>query len=351
VKRVLLIGAGHAHLVVLRSLLRRPLYGASFMLVAPQPKQIYSGMLPGLVAGHYRLDEIQVDLPSLAERARAEFFQGEAEWIDPARRFVRLRGGEELEYDLVSLNLGSAAEQSIPGSRDHALAVKPFDDFVTQLGRRKPARIAIAGAGAAGIELAMALRYRGAVVSLYSDKPGLSPAVASMAMPALRRLGVDFRPGMPVDAIEPGPVVVSSASRQEFDTVVMATGAAAPPWLRATTLATDQRGFVLVDAGLRSVSNPDVFAAGDCATLRDAPQPKSGVYSVRQGATLDENLRNVVARAPLERYAARARALALISCGDKYAIAERGSWTAEGAWIWRWKDWIDRRWMRSLAGR
>jgi selenide,water dikinase len=156
---------------------------------------------------------------------------------------------------------------------------------------------------------------------------------------------------MPVDAIEPGPVVVSSASRQEFDTVVMATGAAAPPWLRATALATDERGFVLVDAGLRSVSHPEVFAAGDCATLRDAPQPKSGVYSVRQGATLEENLRNLVARAPLERYAPRAKALALISCGEKYAIAERGSWTAEGAWIWRWKNWIDRRWMRSLNGK
>jgi selenide,water dikinase len=154
---------------------------------------------------------------------------------------------------------------------------------------------------------------------------------------------------MAVTAIEAGPVVVSAASSQEFDAVILATGASAAPWLRESGLTTDERGFALVDDGLRCLSHPEVFAAGDCATLRNAPHPKSGVYSVRHGEILDENLRNVVARLPLVRYAPQASALSIITCGPKYAIAERGARAVEGAWVWRWKDWIDRRWIRHLA--
>ena len=147
-----------------------------------------------------------------------------------------------------------------------------------------------------------------------------------------------------------GPVVIAGASHQAFDLVLLATGAAPFAWLRESGLGTDARGFVLVDQALRSLSHPEVFAAGDCATLRDAPEPKSGVFSVRQGEALTENLRRTVTRDALKPHEPQARALQLISCGSRYAIAERGDWSAEGAWVWRWKDWIDRRWMRSLAG-
>jgi selenide,water dikinase len=347
-KKVLLIGAGHAHLAVLKKLAEKPLYGARFMIVAPQPKQIYSGMLPGLIAGHYRLREIEVDVQALARRATAEYQPGELRSLDLSARTVRLADGTVLEYDLISLNVGSGVDESIPGAREHALSVKPFEGFIGRLDGAPIARIAIAGAGAAGMELAMALRHRGAQVTLYSDRPAMSTALAQRAASAMRRVGVDFRPGMPVDAIEAGPVVVSGASSQEFDAVVLATGPAAFPWLRECGLTTDERGFVLVDDGLQSLSHPEVFAAGDCATLRNAPHPKSGVYSLRHGETLDENLRNIVARAPLARYAPQANALVIMSCGGKYAIAQRGGWTAEGRWVWRWKNWIDRRWLRSL---
>jgi pyridine nucleotide-disulfide oxidoreductase family protein len=349
VKRILLIGAAHAHLVVLRSLARTPLYGARVALVAPRPKQIYSGMLPGLIAGHYRLDEVQVDLGGLAARAQAEFIEGEVAELDPGRKLARLADGAELEFDVASLGVGSLVDASLPGSREHAMAAKPFHEFVDRLDRRKPSRIAIAGAGAAGMELAMALRYRGAQVTLYSERPAMSDGLAARAVGALRRLGVDFRPGMPLTAVESGPVAVAGPSHQEFEAVLLATGARAPRWLRDSGLEADRGGFVRVDATLRSVSHPELFAAGDCASLVDAPHAKSGVYSVRHGKVLDENLRNWVARRPLERFVPQRKALALLSCGGRYAIAERGTWTAEGRWVWRWKDWIDRRWLRSLS--
>jgi selenide,water dikinase len=341
VRRVLLIGAGHGHLVALRGLAQKPLYGARITLVTPYARQVYSGMLPGILAGHYRRPEAEIDIAALAERGYVEVVYGVVERLDPEKRLAFLNGGGSLGYDLASLNCGSMIAASIPGA-EHALPVKPFDEFLARL--RIAERVAVIGAGVAGAEVAMALRHRGALVTLYSDKPALGPRVVKQ----LRRRRVDYRPGMPVTAIEPGPVVIAGAARQDFELVVLATGAAPLPWLRAAGLATDERGFVLVHDTLQSVSHPELFALGDCATLRDRPHPRSGVYAVRHGEALIANLRRLFSGAPLERYVPQEKALMLVSCGARYAIAERGAWSAQGRWVWWWKDRIDRRWMRSF---
>lgn len=350
-KRILLIGAGHAHLVVLRALAKKPLYGARVTLVAPEPQQVYSAMFPGLLAGHYDLEETLLPTARLAALAYAEFVRGSVESLDLAARVARLAGGELLRYDVVSLNIGSRVADPIPGAWQHALPVKPFDAFLAGLHGERFARVAVVGAGAGGLEVAMALRHRGAVVTLYSDRPALHPALEARALRAVRRVGVDFRPGMAVTGVEAGPVVVSGASRQDFDLVLLATGAAAAALPRESGLACDDAGFILVDPSLRSVSHPDVFAAGDCATLAESPHPKSGVYSVRHGEVLAENLRRLLAGRPLARYRPQKRALVLLTCGARYAIAQRGGWSAEGRWIWYWKNRIDRSWLRGLEGR
>jgi pyridine nucleotide-disulfide oxidoreductase family protein len=341
VKRVLLIGAGHAHLAVLRGLTQKPLYGARITLVNPLLRQVYSGMLPGILAGHYRRAEAEIDIAALAERGYVELEQGLVERLDLKSRLALTREGKSFGYDVASLNVGSQIARGFPGA-ELALAVKPYDEFLARL--RIAERVAVVGAGVAGAEIAMALRHRGAMVTLYSDRPGLPSRVIRQ----LRRRKVDYRPGMPVTAIEAGPVVIAGTARQNFELVVLATGAAPLPWLRQSGLATDPRGFVLVHSTLQSVSHPEVFALGDCATLGEAPHPRSGVYAVRHGESLLENLRRLLAGAALAPYAPQPKALALISCGARYAIATRGAWSAQGRWIWWWKDRIDRRWLASF---
>lgn len=340
-KRVLLIGAGHGHLVVLRSLAQAPLYGARITLVTPHARQAYSGMLPGILAGHYRRAEAEIDVAQLCARGYVELERGEVAELDVDGRAAVLADGRRIEYDVASLNVGSRVDDSLPGA-GHAVAVKPFEAFLDSL--HVIARIAIVGGGVAGAEIGMALRHRGALVTIYADRPALAPRVVS----ELRRRGVDYRPGMPATAIEPGPVVVAGQARQAFDLVLLATGAAQHPWLARTPLARDERDFVLVSGTLQSVSHPEIFAIGDCATLDDAPHPRSGVYAVRHGEALTENLRRLFAGMPLVRYTPQEKALALITCGARYAIAERGSWSAQGRWVWWWKDRIDRRWVRSF---
>jgi NADH dehydrogenase FAD-containing subunit len=138
------------------------------------------------------------------------------------------------------------------------------------------------------------------------------------------------------------------SSRQAFDVVLVATGAAPSPV--PARGRNRRRGFLLLDASLRSISHPNHFAAGDCATLSEAPQlPKSGVHSVRQGALLALNLRKLVGGETLESYRPQKKMLLLIGTGARSAIAARGNWSAEGRWAWWWKDWIDRRWVKRLA--
>jgi NADH dehydrogenase FAD-containing subunit len=344
VKRIILAGAGHAHLVVLASLARNPLYGATVTLVTPHARQIYSAMLPGLIAGHYRKEQASIDVAGLAERAYTELVVDSVAAIDTASRTLTLGTGKRLQYDFLSLNVGSRVDMSSPGAAEHALPVKPFSNLL----ELKARHVAIAGGGAAGVELAMALRYRGAEVAIYSEREAFEGAAARRVLRALRRRRVDYRPGMRADAVEPGPVVVAGSARQAFDLVLWASGAAALPFIAASRLALDERGFIRVDECLRSVSHPDVLAVGDCAAL---PEAKSGVHAVRQGAVLADNLRCLVSGARLQPYQPQPKALLILTCGARYAIATRGDWSAEGWWVWWWKNAIDRRWLKKLGPR
>jgi selenide,water dikinase len=344
VKRILLIGAGHAHLAVLRSLRKEPLPGARFALATPRVKQLYSGMLPGVIAGHYRRQDAEIEVARLAEAVSAEFIEGEVARLDAAQKVAQLADGTELEFDLVSINVGALVERTIPGAQ-FALPVKPHETFFDRLQNAKLNRVAIIGAGVTGSEIGMALHHRGAAVTLYSRKAPLWPPRLEAVM---RRMRVDVRPGMPADEIERGPVILAGASTQEFDLVLLATGALPPPWLQATGLPCDEGGFLLQDEMLRSIGHPEVFVTGDCATPQSGPLPRSGVYALRQGETLAASFRNIVQGQPPVPYRAQRHALMLISCGRRYALAQRGNWSAQGHWVWWWKNHIDRRWVASF---
>ena len=353
-KHLLLVGGGHSHLAVLKSFGDAPLEGVRLALLSPSRHAFYSGMVPGVVAGHYGPGDCRIDLVALAGRAGARFLPDSAAGVDPARREVTTARGERLRYDVLSLDTGSSAGEPA-GAAEHVLRARPVEAFLAGWERLREAarrgevrRIAVIGGGAAGVEVLLAMRHglagSAAQFALFSELPVLAGHGARRRIARiLGKRGVPVHAGRKVLAAGENGLELGGGERFEAQAAVWATGAYAPAWIAQSGLATDARGFVAVSETLQSRSFPEIFAAGDVATVIGAPRPKSGVFAVRQGPVLARNLRRVLAGEALERFRPPSRSLALISCGDPYAVASWGRFSLEGAWVWRLKDSIDRR--------
>ena len=367
-KRVLLLGGGHAQLGVLANLAERPMVGCDIRLVTPYRRQIYSGMLPGWVAGHYPIDACAIGLDALAERAGVALHQAAAVALDAAGHTLRCDDGAELSFDVLSIDTGPvAATDDLPGSAEHALPIRPIEGFVAAwpklverlLGVRRRFDLVVLGGGAAGLELAFGIRHR-AMTEGWSHVRltlvGTSTLPLEGAPDKLRRTaaalllerGIGWIGGCRAEGIEPNRILLSDGAMLDFDACLVVTGAAAPTWPRAAELATDERGFIRVAATLQSLSHPQIFAAGDVAAYDD-PRPKSGVFAVRAGPTLAHNVRAMCEGRALRSWHPQQRALYLISTGDRHAMASWGRWAWHGDWVWRWKDRIDRQFVQRFG--
>jgi selenide,water dikinase len=369
VRDLVLVGGGHAHVQVLRRWMMRPLPGVRLTLVTDRPEAVYSGMVPGFVAGDYAAHELEIDCVPLARRAGARVVLAAATRIDPLAHCVELEGRAPLRYEIASLDVGSSVRGlELPGVREHALATRPIRGFVDALEARlsqarsradgRTVRIAIAGGGAAGVELAFTLRARlvhagvACELALYTNDaqlvPGYPARVARRVSRLAAQLGIEVHLGVSVDAVDKqGPVI--DGTQAEADLVVWATGAAAPRLIVDSPLPHDADGFVRVTPTLQVEGHEDLFAVGDCAALPWAPWVrKAGVYAVREGPALDANLRASMTSGGLRPYRPQRDFLSLLNLGGGRALGAKWGLATTGRGVWRIKDWIDRRFMRRF---
>ena len=370
-KDLVLVGGGHTHVHVLKSFGLKPMPGVRLTLIGRDVETPYSGMIPGFVAGHYSFDECHIDLAWLCASTGARLVRDEAIGFDRASRQVLLKDGPAVSYDLLSIDVGSAPNlETIPGARQWATPVKP----IAELGRHwtafvermrawlGPLNVTVIGGGAGGVELALAidhgLREAATGAQVQVTLVTKDEILAGQAVTAQRRMRAIFqRRGLRLlekaatVRIERGAVQLESGQWLQADAVFVVTEASAAKWFATTGLPLDERGFLAVADTLRSTGDERIFAVGDCATVLRHPWPKAGVFAVRQGPPLAENLRRaLVGKAPAP-FVPQTRYLSIIGTGDGRAVATRGSWAIEGAWVWRWKDHIDRKWMRLYQRR
>ncbi len=363
---VVLVGCGHAHVAVLRRFGMRPVPGVRLTLVTPELDVPYSGMLPGVVEGHYRADEAAIDAGPLARFAGARLYATRATGLDPQRRLLRCAGRPDVPYDLLSLDIGAApALAAVPGAAEHAVPVKPIAGLVprleavlARLHAGEGARLAVVGGGAGGVELAFALERRlaraagGPGLLLVTGRGGLLPGLPARLRARVRALlaerGVAVEAG-PVVAVEAGWLVLADGTRTRADEALWTTAAGPAPWLRETGLALDDAGFLAVDAALRVGGRGDVFAAGDTAAFGPRAIARSGVHAVRAGPVLAHNLRAALMGEALRPYRPQRHALVLLSTGDRQAIGTRNGVVVRGGWVWRWKDRLDRRFVARFT--
>ena len=355
-KRLVLLGAGHAHLHVLRDIARRPLPDTRVTLVTPYPQTIYSGMVPGHVAGHYKLEQCAIPIAPLLEGSEVQLVADAAVGIDAASRRVRLAEGAPIGYDVLSVDTGAAMSRgAIAGSDAHGIFLRPIERFpalwqaLRQRAEERFLCVVVIGSGAGGFEIALAAQHalgdRGHV-SIVSGGvpllPGYGAAARSRALATLRRRGMLLFDEACIE-VRAAQVVLASGMRLACDAPLLAIGASAPQWIAGSGLELDAAGFIATRPTLQSVSHAEVFAAGDIAARSDAPRPKSGVYAVRAGPPLARNLRRYLDDAALRPYAPQVRSLNLLSCGRREVIASWGALALQGRWAWWWKDRIDRR--------
>jgi selenide,water dikinase len=372
---IVLVGGGHSHVGVLRDFAMRPVPGVRISLICTDAHTPYSGMLPGYVAGHYDYDDVHIDLDRLSVFAGARFICAEVTGIDRQSRRLLLRGRPPMPYDLVSINIGSTPQvDKVPGALAHTVAVKPIFQFNQRwLALRERVRqhdgrmtIAVVGGGAGGVELTLAMLYRlrkvlqelgrdpqQLVFHLFTaDQTVLAthnPSVQRRYADVLRERGVQVHVRAPVQSVQANRLQTEDGHWFDADEIVWVTQAGGAAWLQATGLALDERGFIRVNDFLQSVTDTRIFAVGDVASMERYPLEKAGVFAVRMAKPLARNLRLALAGQPLWAYRPQRHWLALISTGDRYAVASRGPLSFAGAWVWRWKDWIDRRFMQRFA--
>lgn len=368
-QRLVLLGGGHAHLGVLDELAQRPLPGWQVHLVTPFRRQIYSGMLPGWVAGHYRIGECAIALDTLAARAGATLHTNAGTGLDLKHNLLQCADGSQLPFDRISIDTGPvAALDDLPGAALHALPIRPIEGFVAAWPgvvqrialQRQRFEMVVLGAGAAGVELALAIHHRAMVdgwlhlrITLVggSDQPldGVAPGARRHVGRMLARRGIGWVGNRRAVRVDAGQLVFADGGAAlPFDTCLAVTGAAAPAWPSAAGLDTDARGFIRVRRTLQSTSHPQVLAAGDVAAYADT-RPKSGVFAVRAGPVLAQNLRALCTGQHPKDWTPQQRALYLVSTGDHRAIAAWGAWAWSGAWVWRWKERIDRRFVARFG--
>lgn len=367
---IVLVGGGHSHVTVIRSLAMDPEPGVVVTLIAKELDAPYSGMLPGLVAGHYDFDACHIDLVKLAGWAGFRLVHGIVSGIDRVNRRVLIEGRAPLGYDLVSIDVGITPKlDGLPGAAEHALGVKPVSSFYQRwrdleeraLTPDGPRRIALIGAGAAGFEVILAARYRlrslavkrGINPDEFSFRlfggGGLLPSQNSHARRIARRClaerNVELVENDRVTAVAADHVQLASGRTFPADAVLISTDAQPAGWFREAGLPLDERGFLAVRPTLQLLDDDDVFAVGDCATVLEHRREKAGVFAVRQGPPLTENLRLRARGLAARPFRPQKQFLTLISAGDKYAIASRNGFAIGGKPIWTWKDRIDREFM------
>lgn len=359
---LVLVGGGHAHALVLRKWAMAPLAGVRVTVINPAPTAPYTGMLPGHIAGHYDRDALDIDLVRLCRAAGARLILDHATGLEAAAQRINLASGRVLEYDIASLDIGITAKMpAISGFTEHAVAAKPLDVYASkwraylaavQDGQTLP-RVAVIGAGVAGVELAMAMAYAlgrttsGAEVHLVEAAEtltGTGPATRARLLRALGARGVALHCGAKVAEITPDSVLLTDGCQIAADFVVGAAGAFPQDWLAQTDLPLT-KGFVTVEPDLRVRGHGTLFAVGDCAHIAHAPRPKAGVFAVRAAPVLHDNLRAVLTGQPTRAFDPQRNYLKLISLGETSAVAEKFGVALSGAWLWRWKDRIDRAFM------
>ena len=374
VKNLVLVGGGHAHALVIRMWAMNPLPGVRLTLISPNWQTPYSGMLPGLLAGHYESDDIHIDLRKVCTWANVRFIEDYVVSLDINNKTLCLESHPNIIYDTLSIDIGSTPDLRVPGLKEFAQAVKPIDQFYPRYlaciercrsatpSSSKRLKIVVVGGGAGGIEVVLAMAkalsdvkhvditlvIRGKeILTSYPLK------VSQKVTKALHSMNVRLETNFDVIRVDKNKLTNTKNQVIQADEIFFCTQAVAADWPELSGLECDTRGFISINQNLQSINDKNVFAAGDIANMLESPRPKAGVYAVRQAPILFENLKCQMLNKPLKPYTPQDSFFSLLTLGKKKALAARNTTTFTFSplqpFMWRVKNSIDRKFMAQFS--
>ena len=370
---VVLLGIGHTNAHVLRKWKMKPLENAELVCVSNFPISTYSGMLPGVLSGQYPPEKMEIDLVRLCASAGVRLILDEVVGVDSMEQRLLFRNRPSLAYDALSIGVGSIPSYGDVEIADQnpLISVKPMQTFLSRLRDRLAAlegdghvRIAVVGGGIGSIEIASCLDQRlktdpaslgintgkKCEISLVTGGSRVGAGLLELTRDKIdshfQRRGISAITGSRVTAVNASGLLLKNGAEVKADVVIWATSAIAPPILKSLALESDDRGFVLTKSTLQSISSDQIFAVGDSGTIQDRPLVKAGVFAVRQGPVLWDNIRRLVENRKLVNYVPQTGFLKLINTADGNAIGEMKNRSFQGRWCWALKNRIDLKFMK-----
>ena len=367
---IVLLGVGHTNAHILKMWRMEPIKNAELICVSNFPIATYSGMMPGVLAGQYETHQMEIDLVRLCQVNGARLVLGDVRAIDRQKQQLLFEDRASLRFDALSIGIGSVPTDEGVTFDDDAcvLRIKPMQTFVSRLEstvenrlggqNEKRVEIVVVGAGIGGVEIAFCLRtrllkrwkpeqFQVSIVSSGDTLPvGCLQKTDALVRKRFEQAGIQLLQGQRVTRIRKDSLEFEDGTTQTADLVLWATSASAPPLIRQLDLEKDESGFIATRKTLQSQTADNIFAVGDSGTIIDDPTVKAGVYAVRQGPFLWDNLSRLLNGQELREYKPQRSFLKLLNTGDGSAIAEYKGRAFSGKWCWRWKDHIDVKFMR-----
>lgn len=363
-KHLVIVGAGHAHLTVLKNLKEFRDSGYDVTVVSVSSFHYYSGMGPGMLSGMYRPEEIRFNVQKMSEDRGAAFIADKVISIQPHDRKIRLQSGIEISYDVISLNTGSyvpAAESML--SDETVFTVKPIENLlnanrkVSEILKSRELKANVVGGGPTGVEVAGNLdrlvrnesgRCRITLIAGSRLLPQFKGSVRRRALNSLDSRNVKVIEGARLSAIKDGAVALSDGTILENDILFMATGVKPSSLFEDSGLPTGNDGGLLVNQYLQSVSHPEIFGGGDCICFEPQPLAKVGVYAVRQNPILLHNLLSALNGRELKPFTPQKSILLALNLGDGTALVQWHTMVWGGKSGFALKNYIDRKFMRAF---
>ncbi len=365
-KHLVFLGGGHSQAIALRLLGKKSWQNVRVSLISDVVYTPYSGMLPGYVAGFYSYQECHINLRRLALLAGADFYLDKAVDLDLVHNQIILANSPPLSFDFLSINIGSTPNvDSVNGAANYAIPIKPVPQFLTvwqdilsKINSLSNLTITIVGGGAGGVELALNIYARlfpligSFTINLVHKEDNILPnhnrCVGNILYKLLLEKKVNLYLKERVIEVQKNKIICDSGLNINSDYIFWVTNASPPNWIKNCGLTTDEKGFILVNNYLQSISHSHVFATGDIATIQNYPCPKAGVFAVRQGKPLFNNLTRILSNQNLLPYYPQKYYLSLIGSGNKRAIASWGNLAFYSPFFWHIKDYIDRNFITSF---